>query len=420
MEDLKININYLGVTYKSAEVKVRELFSLSDNQIEYAYNKFKLFNIDELFIISTCLRTEFYSKSNHEDLFQFVDYIYKKFSKNTNLNNLTHKKDNDCIEHLIKVTSGLESIVFGETQITNQIKNAFKISSRNSSTGPILSKMIQSSLEAGKRIKNETSISKGSLSFSHAAVIKLKKTYQNHKKLHVFVIGAGITGKVTVYQLLKNGFNNITIYNRNITRGQNLAQSFNVNFKSLDNLFSDINKADVIFTCTNSNKYLITCNDTEKIKPTKKLYFIDLSVPRNIDPKIDSLSNFNIITIDNLKNVINQNKISRKNELPIAYKIISEIKDEFITWIKQLKVVPTISGLKHFFEELQINELSKLKNKYDHNTIKAIDIFSRSLLKKILKEPIQQLKSENFDEQSKSEMIDVLQKIYPLSNSKHI
>ena len=418
MENYREKLNYLGVTYKNSEVDVRELFSLSDDEIEYAYSKFRSHYLDELFIISTCLRTEFYTNSSKQNLIKFINYIYKKFNKSIDLNNLNHKKDHECIEHIMKVTSGIESIVFGETQITNQIKNAYKLSLKKSSTGPILSKLIQSALELGKRIKNETSISKGSLSVPFAAVRKLKSYYKNYKNLNIFVIGAGITGKVTVNQLLSNDIKNITIFNRNIIRGKNLAKSFNINFKPLNDLYSNISKADVIITCTSANMNLLTLKDIKTISLSKKLFFIDLSVPRNIDSKISILPNTQIISVDDLKGVVDKFKESRKKELPFANNIISESKEEYLQWLSQLKVVPTIAGLKHFFEELQENELSKLKNKYDNKTIDAIDIFSKSLVKKILKEPIHKLKSENSDDQLKSNIIKVLQTIYPLKNSK--
>ena len=407
-------INYLGVTYKHTKVDIRESFSLSDKEIEYIYNKRHLFNIDELFIISTCARTEFYAFCNSDILFEFVDYIYKKLNKIIDKNEFKKMNGNACIQHLMKVTSGIDSFVIGETQITSQIKNAFQISIKNSSTGQILSKLIQSSLEAGKRIKNETKLSDGSLSTSYAAVVKLKNVFKRLDKLKIFVIGAGVTGKTTTYSLVKNGAKNITIVNRNIKRGKDLAKSFKTQFIPLENLSDCFHTADVFITCTNSKELLIKKEDIKKIIQKKQCYFIDLSVPRNIDPKINEVNNATLVTIDNLENNINKNKTARKAELPKANHIIDVISTEYSVWFKQLDVIPTIVGLKNFFENIQTSELTKLKNKYDADTINAIDIFSKSLLKKLLKDPITTLKSDQSDENSKIKIIEALKSIYPI------
>ena len=414
MKNYYSNINYIGVTYKHSKVDIRESFSLSDKEIEYLYNKRHLFNIDELFIISTCARTEFYAFCDPNILFEFVDYIYKKLNKNIDKSEFRKMNGNTCVKHLMKVTSGIDSFVIGETQITSQIKNAFKISLNNSSTGQILSKLIQFSLEAGKRIKNETKLSDGSLSTSYAAVVKLKNSFGKLDKLNIFVIGAGVTGKTTTYSLIKNGAKNITIVNRNIKRGEDLAKSFKTQFIPLKNLSESFHKADVIITCTNSKELLLKQKDFKKIIQRKQLYLIDLSVPRNIDPNIKKMSNATLVTIDNLENIITKNKTARKAELPKANHIIDVISAEYSKWFKQLDVIPTIVGLKNFFENIQTNELIKLKNKYDNDTINAIDIFSKSLLKKLLKDPITSLKSEQSDDNSKLKIIEALKSIYPI------
>ncbi len=414
MKNYYSNINYLGVTYKHTKVDIRESFSLSDKEIEYIYNKRHLFNIDELFIISTCARTEFYAFCNPNILIEFIQYIYKKLNREIDIKEFKQMENNKCIKHLMQVTSGIDSFIVGETQITSQIKNAFKISINNSSTGSILSKLIQSSLEAGKRVKNETKLSDGSLSTSYAAVINLKNKFYKLNKLKIFVIGAGVTGKTTTYSLIKSGAKNITIINRNIKRGQKLAKSFKTKFIPLDNLYEHIHDVDVFITCTNSKNIIIKYNEIKKIISKKQRYFIDLSVPRNIDPKINEFSNATLETIDNLENIINKNKTARKAELPKANKIIEEIAIEYSIWFKQLDIIPIIVSLKHFFENIQTNEITKLKNKYDADTINAIDVFSKSLLKKILKNPISSLKSENSDHEYKMKIIEALKSIYPI------
>ena len=411
-----------SISHKNANLYIREIFAITHNQAELIYNKKSEFNINELFILSTCNRTEFYAICKDRDsLIKLISKVYKKLKKNIDFNQLQHRRGKRCIVHLMKVAAGMNSMMLGETQITAQIKKSFAHAKQYNATGPILNRFIQSTLEAGKRVRTETDLSTGAISISYAAVEKIKSIIPNLTKAKILLIGAGNTGKLTVSHFIKKGASKIYISNRRYERGIKLAKECNGKYILFEDISKILPKMDIIVTCTGANSPIITYKQIEKLGELKnQLLLMDLSVPRNIQPNIKSIRNVNLFSLDELENTVSKSIISRQEELPKASIIINELSNEFLKWIKHLSVIPTISDLKHLFEYIQGSELSKIKTKYDDATIDAIDIFSKSLLRKILKDPISTLKSQASNHYYTPSMVDTLRSIYQLDKLKTI
>ena len=217
------NLNYFGVTHKVASLELREHFALNNDQIIKAYELSKKFEIHELFILSTCARTEFYAFCNKNELLTFIKFLYKTLEKKCNFNFLIYKNAEECIRQIMLVSSSIDSMLIGETQITNQIKKSFQLSKDKRACGSILSRMIQSSLEVGKNIRNGTKLSDGALSISYAAVQKIDSMIDDLKQETIFIVGAGVTGKLVAQNFKKRGADNILITNRDSDKGQKLA-----------------------------------------------------------------------------------------------------------------------------------------------------------------------------------------------------
>mgnify|MGYP001158427776 FL=1 len=412
MEFFINHINYYGITHKNTPLSEREFFALSEEDILFAYGLSSSFNISELFILSTCGRTEFYSYSDSAELIKFIEELYKRLERKCNNNYLVHHAGINCVRHIMEVSCSVTSLLVGETQITNQIKKSYKLAKECKSLKSILSRLIHSSLEAGKKIRNQTRLSDGSSSASYASVEKICSLVNDISKEKILIIGAGMTGKLVAYNFKKRNAKHLYISNRHSERGKVLSNKINGKFVPLNEVKKSISKFTIIVTCTNATYSLIKFEDISSIKLQKPIILMDLSVPRNIDNSVSSINNTTLLTIDDIDDVIRTFKKRRESELPKAMLLINEFVLDFTQWFEDLSVTPTIAKLKNHYNKIQTNELEKISNKYDQNTLNAIDVFSNSLLKKIMKDSIVFLKSEDISDKSKIQFVNILSSIY--------
>ena len=412
MEFFLNHINYFGVTHKNTDLTNREIFALNDEQISMAYELASAHNIKELYILSTCARTEFFGHCDSKDLHSFIKKVYHILERNCDYNFLIHKQGEECVKHMMEVSCSVTSLLIGETEITNQIKKSFQLAKNHKSTKSILSRLIESSLEAGKKIRNKTKLSNGSSSISYAAVEKIIENVDRIDNKKILIIGAGMTGKLVAYSLQKKGAKDVFISNRDVNRGKVLSKKINGNFLPLDKISESLSEFSIIVACTNASYKLIEYNDILKIDSVHPILFMDLSVPRNIDHKIKNIDFVTLLTIEDIDNIIQKYRHKRKSELPKAMRLIDGYVIDYLQWFDDLNVTPTIANLKNHYDRIQINELKKVSRKYDSKTLAAIDVFSNSLLKKIMKDSIEYLKSDEVNEKSKIQYIEIMSSIY--------
>ena len=410
------HINYYGVTHKDTPLSQREVFSLSEDDIVFAYGLSSSYNISELYILSTCGRTEFYSYSKSSELAIFIRELYSQLNKKCNTNYLIHRSGINCVRHMMEVSCSVTSLLIGETQITSQIKNSFNIAKECGSLKSILSRLIHCSLEAGKKIRNQTKLSVGSTSASYASVEKICKLVKDISKENILIIGAGMTGKLVAYNFKKKNAKNLFISNRDSKKGKVLSDKVEGTFIPLNEVSKSLNKFSIILTCTNAAHNLIKYKDISALSLPKPIILMDLSVPRNIDNTISSLKNVTLLTIDDINDVICKFREKRELELPKAMLLINEFVLDFTQWFEDLSVTPTIAKLKNHYNTIQTNELEKISNKFDEKTLNAIDIFSNSLLNKIMKDSITFLKSEDISDKSKTQFVNILSSIHKFNN----
>ena len=406
------HINYFGVTHKNTDLTNREIFALNDEQISMAYKLASAHNIKELYILSTCARTEFFGHCDSKNLHSFIKKVYHILERNCDYNFLIHKQGEECVKHMMEVSCSVTSLLIGETEITNQIKKSFQLAKNHKSTKSILSRLIESSLEAGKKIRNKTKLSNGSSSISYAAVEKIIENVDRIDNKKILIIGAGMTGKLVAYNLQKKGAKDVFISNRDVNRGKVLSKKINGNFLPLDKISESLSEFSIIVTCTNASYKLIEYNDILKIDSVHPILFMDLSVPRNIDHKVKNIDFVTLLTIEDIDNIIQKYRHKRKSELPKAMRLIDGYVIDYLQWFDDLNVTPTIANLKNHYDRIQINELKKVSRKYDSKTLAAIDVFSNSLLKKIMKDSIEYLKSDEVNEKSKIQYIEIMSSIY--------
>jgi len=354
-------------------------------------------------IISTCNRTEIYfefenhigqeNKFLHSVVKELVVFKKYKDSLSPHLNNLTGSYK--VANHLFRLVSGLESMIIGEFQIVEQLKDAYYFSKKHKMLGPILGRMIQKSLETGKYIRTNTEIGRGAVSVSYAAVEQITNNY-DLKNAKFLCVGLGETSKLSIRHLHQKGIEKIKITNR--TKSKLNAFCTELGYESI--LFTDYKKeilnSDVVIFSTSSKSPLLTKKDLkQKIKKRKnKLLLVDLSVPRNLSHDLEEVNNIEIINIDNLKDTVNENYKKRKAEVIKAELYIEEFLVEFDDWTNTRLLRPSILSLKKQVRELFLNEtISNIKSLSENATSKdlslklskAYDKFSDNLVKKIKK-----------------------------------
>ena len=397
-------VGLISINYKIAPLNIRERFFFDNSEKLVFHNHLrKELDIEGLMIISTCNRTEIYfefenhigqeNKFLHSVVKELVVFKKYKDSLSPHLNNLTGSYK--VANHLFRLVSGLESMIIGEFQIVEQLKDAYYFSKKHKMLGPILGRMIQKSLETGKYIRTNTEIGRGAVSVSYAAVEQITNNY-DLKNAKFLCVGLGETSKLSIRHLHQKGIKKIKITNR--TKSKLNAFCTELGYKSI--LFEDYKKeilnSDVVIFSTGSKSPLLTKKDIEQNikKRNNKLLLVDLSVPRNLSHDLEEVNNIEIINIDNLKDTVNENYKKRKAEVIKAELYIEEFLVEFDDWTNTRLLRPSILSLKKQVRELFLNEtISNIKSLSENATSKdlslklskAYDKFSDNLVKKIKK-----------------------------------
>ena len=397
-------VGLISINYKIAPLNIRERFFFDNSEKLVFHNHLrKELDIEGLMIISTCNRTEIYfefenhigqeNKFLHSVVKELVVFKKYKDSLSPHLNNLTGSYK--VANHLFRLVSGLESMIIGEFQIVEQLKDAYYFSKKHKMLGPILGRMIQKSLETGKYIRTNTEIGRGAVSVSYAAVEQITNNY-DLKNAKFLCVGLGETSKLSIRHLHQKGIKKIKITNR--TKSKLNAFCKELSYESI--LFEDYKKeilnSDVVIFSTGSKSPLLTKKDIEQNirKRNNKLLLVDLSVPRNLSNDLEELNNIEIINIDNLKDTVNENYKKRKAEVIKAELYIEEFLVEFDDWTNTRLLRPSILSLKKQVRELFLNEtISNIKSLSESATSKdlslklskAYDKFSDNLVKKIKK-----------------------------------
>jgi len=396
-------VGLISINYKIAPLEIREKFYF-DNSEKIVFNNLlkKKVGVEGLMIISTCNRTEIYfefenhsgkeNKFLHTIVKELVEFKGYKDSLSPYLNNLTGSYD--VANHLFRLVSGLESMIIGEFQIVEQLKDAYYFSKKRKMLGPILVRMIQKSLETGKYIRTNTDIGRGAVSVSYAAVEQITKKYDLSES-NFMCVGLGETSKLSIRHLHRKNIKNIKITNRTESKLTDFCKELGYESVKFRDFKNEIKNCDVVLFSTSSRNTLLCKSDLLEIMNgrEKKLLLVDLSVPRNLSSDLNDIENVEIINVDNLKDAVNENYKKRKGEIIKAELYIEEFLVEFDDWTNARLLRPSILSLKKQVRELIVNETlnniedyySEQKNSDDLNShlSKVYDKFSNNLVKKI-------------------------------------
>jgi glutamyl-tRNA reductase len=330
----------------------------------------------------------------------------------------------DAVRHIFRVASSLDSMVVGEPQILGQVKEAFRHAAvKERSTGVILNRLMHKTFHVAKRVRTETGISETAVSISYAAVELAKKIFYGLDGRSALLIGAGEMAELAAKHLVGNGVKELYVVNRSFDRAVELAGSIGGKAALFDEMEEQLVKADIVISSTAATEYIITADMIKKILRKRKnrpLFLIDIAVPRDIDPGVNSLGNCFLYDIDDLKEVVNENSSQRMQEAVIAERIVEEEVIKFGKWLSTLDVVPTIVLLKEKIEEIRRAELKRSMSQLQGLTegqIAAIETLTISMAEKILNDPILALKSIS-SRSSKESFIDITKRLFNLDKEK--
>ena len=340
----------VGVSYKKASLSIREAFSLSLHSSKLLLNDAKKNGISELLINSTCNRTELYGVTeNPED---FIKLLCKFSSGEINtFDKIGYTLEGkEAINHIFRVGAGLESQILGDFEIIGQLKKSFYQSKKLMMANGFLERLVNSVIQASKRVKTETGISSGATSVSFAAVQFIIKNVEDISNKNILLFGAGKIGKNTCENLIKHTKNDhIVLINRTKERAEKIAGKFKVIVKSHSELNTEIRKADVLIVATGAEHP--TVNKELIHRSSRPLLVIDLSLPRNVVPEINEIDQVSLVHIDELSKMTDKNLKKRKDHIGRAEEIINEVASDFNIWLYNRKYAPFLNAIKTHLEK---------------------------------------------------------------------
>lgn len=344
----------VGLSYKNADLLTRGKFSLSKNQINLLLEHAKAEGLNELMVISTCNRTELYGIV--EDPQILIDYLCK-FSQGTQIQ--FNKKgyvlsEQKAINHVFQVGCGLDSQIIGDFEIIGQLKKSFYNSKKHDIVNGFTERLVNSVIQASKRIKTETQLSSGATSVSFASVHYILENVKDVKNKSILLFGTGKIGRNTCENLIKHTQNDhIILINRSEESAHKVAGKFNLVVKNIMDLNQEISKADILIVATGADDVTV---DVSIIANKKPLLILDLSIPSNVDTQLKNLDNVTVVNLDELSQLTNAALKNRKQYVPEAKTILKEIQNDFLQWLAHRKFAPTLRALK---QTLLNGQLSK-------------------------------------------------------------
>jgi len=411
----------IGWNYKNTPIEVRERLALIQNQqIDLANRIIGSFKLGGIVILSTCNRTEFFLANVDQQLNQIIEMLQKYWNIPELRESIYILQNLDASRHLFRVASSLDSMVLGEPQILGQLKDTFHCFCEAELTGKLLHPLFTRAFSTAKRVRTETTVASNAVSVSYAAVELAKHIFEDLSKQSVIVIGAGEMAELAVQHLMRSGISQLFVTNRTFTSAAELAEKFQGLAVPFEHLNRHLHQADIVISSTGARNYIITQELVKKCLLNRKgnpMFFIDIAVPRDIDPEINKLHGTFCYDIDDLQTIVSQNQEERKKQSIKAEEIIEEELSKLEIWFRSLSAVPTIRSLRKSFHSTAEEELQKVFRRIKNlpeSERKEIEQFVHRLVNKLLHDPSRNLKQLAQEEDSHLHM-ESIAKLFDLS-----
>lgn len=394
-----MHIIMVGLNYKTAPVEIREKLTFDPSVLGEAMKALKgQKSVLENIIVSTCNRTEIYAvvdqlhTGRHYIKAFLADWF--KLDKEDFSPFLNIYENDGAVEHLFRVTCGLQSMVLGETQILGQVRTSFMLAQEEQTVGTVFNHLFKQAVTLAKRAHSETDIGANAVSVSYAAVELAKKIFGDLSNKHVLILGAGKMGELAIQNLYSNGAKKVTVMNRTFEKAQNLASRFQGEAKSIAELQCALVEADILISSTGAKDYVISKEimvQAEKLRKGRPLFMVDIAVPRDLDPKLAELDSVFLYDIDDLEGIVQANLKERQKAAEAIELLIEAEIVEFKTWLNTLGVVPVISALRGKALAIQAETMQSLERKLQNlseRDLKVINKHTKSIINQMLRDPI--------------------------------
>lgn len=398
-----MDIVVVGLSHKTASVDIREKVAFAPNQMEKPLQELvALPDITEAVIVSTCNRVEIYATTR--DIAGGMARLKRFLADHHNIPletldpHLYSHHGEAAIRHVFRVASSLDSMVVGEPQILGQIKTAYGYAAEYKSSGIILNRFLHKAFSVAKRVRTETKIASSAVSVSFAAVELAKKIFGDLADKTVMLVGAGEMCELAAKHFLNNGVRGVMVTNRTFERAVKLAEEFDGKAVQFEELFDVLHKADIILSSTGAPHFIISPKDVEEVirrRKLKPMFFIDIAVPRDIDPRVNDVQNVYLYDMDDLQGVVASNLQQRAEEAKKAEAIVDQEIGQFFKWLSSLEVTPTIVALRAKFEETRQAELAKTLANWKElppDGQKRLEALTAAIVNKLLHPPTSLLK----------------------------
>ena len=415
----------IGLNHRSAPLEIRERFALDRT----APSELALIQeqgpVHELLLLSTCNRVEILAVGEAEDA--CLQRLLEAWARQSGRSpeelrpHIYSYTGLEAVRHVFEVAASLDSMVLGEPQILGQLKDAYRLAVESETTGTILNRLMHKAFSVAKRIRTETSISKNAVSISYAAVELAKDIFEDLAKQQVLLIGAGEMAELALEHLVRSGVRQIVICNRTFDRARALAEKFQGRAAAFEDLFQTLPDADIVLSSTGASETVIQARDMRPVikkRKHKPMFFIDIAVPRDIDPDLNQLDSIYLYDIDDLKGVVEDNLAKRREESKLAQSIIEEAVNGFGTWLSALDLNPAIVDLLDFGQAVARQELDKTLKKIatplTPQEQEALQTMAASIAKKLYHPPITYCKTRSRDRQEVQYYASLLRELFGL------
>jgi len=419
---MQTKFRVVSLSHRSAPVHIRELISLDDLAIERLLLKLKeFFSVADALVLSTCNRTEVYYSHESDLSVELIKLIGIERGLTNAIGYLDYfqvlNNEQEAVTHLFRVSMGLEAQVVGDIQISNQVKRAYQTAADLELAGPFLHRLMHTIFFTNKRVVQETAFRDGAASLSYATIELIESLTQNIFKPRILLIGVGEIGEDVARNMVHLPTAQIKISNRTLAKAEEIGLPLGFEVFPFESCLAAIEEADVVVCSIRMAEPFITKAMIESINIPSYKVLIDLSVPRSIETTVEELPGVVLYNVDNIRSKASAALQNRLEAIPSVEAILKESIEEFGTWQKEMVVSPTIQKLKQALEQIRQEELGRYLKNADEKEFVLIDKITKSMMQKILKVPVVQLRAACQRDQA-SEMIELITDLFDLEKSK--
>lgn len=396
---IPMQLALVGLNHKTAPVEVRERLAFESERMEEALRSLTTYDgVAEAMILSTCNRVEILASAARNDALREFLCAWHRVTPDSVAHYLYDLRNNDVIRHLFRVASSLDSMVVGEPQILGQVKEAYRAANDAGTVGLAIGSLMDRALVVAKRVRTETGIAQSAVSVSYAAVELARKIFGNLSGKSVMIIGASKMGELAARHLKRAGVSMVMVSNRTFERAVDMAQVFDGAAIQFEQIGDHIDRADIVISSTGAPHFVITKPDAERIIRKRKnnpVFFIDIAVPRDIDPAVNDIDNVFLYDIDDLQQTVDDNIRDRLDEASRAEAIIDREVLSFCERAQTREVAPTIVAIRDAVERIRREVIERNRKHLGPLTPEqqeAIDRITQSMANSLLHHPISELK----------------------------